>query len=108
MGGEIKDGNHVDLFISVDIEIFAVDAEGNFQRVDTADENGLQGGKSTKVSFQDLEILKAEGWTIDQRKAMPPTMAIRLFTATRPEMPSIFFSLTSAAVFSIIIALFTM
>ncbi len=58
--GQIQDGQHVDLFVSVDIDILAVDAEGNYQTVDTATTDGLVPGKSTKITIQDLEVLKAD------------------------------------------------
>lgn len=60
VAGQIKAGDHVDLFVSVQIDILAIDPEGNYQRVETATEDGLQSGKSTKITFQDLEVLKAE------------------------------------------------
>lgn len=59
VGGEIKAGQHVDLVVSVDIEVLTQDAEGNYVRTDTASIEGFQGGKSTKVTYQDLEVLKA-------------------------------------------------
>jgi Flp pilus assembly protein CpaB len=58
--GQIQDGQHVDLFVSVDIQLLAVDSEGNYQTVDTATQDGLMSGKSTKITFQDLEVLKAD------------------------------------------------
>jgi Flp pilus assembly protein CpaB len=58
--GQIHDGQHVDLFVSVDIDILEVDPEGNYQTVDTATVDGLVPGKSTKIVFQDLEVLKAD------------------------------------------------
>jgi Flp pilus assembly protein CpaB len=58
--GQIHDGQHVDLFISVQIDVLALDPEGNYQRVETATEDGLTSGKSTKISIQDLEVLKAD------------------------------------------------
>jgi Flp pilus assembly protein CpaB len=58
--GQIHDGQHVDLFISVQINVLAVDPEGNYQRVETASQEGLQSGKSTKITIQDLEVLKAD------------------------------------------------
>jgi Flp pilus assembly protein CpaB len=58
--GQIQDGQHVDLFVSVDIDILAVDPEGNYQTVDTATTDGLVPGKSTKITIQDLEVLKAD------------------------------------------------
>jgi Flp pilus assembly protein CpaB len=60
VGGEIKDGAHVDVFVSVRFELMAVDAEGNYQRVETATEDGLQSGPSTKITFQDIEVLKSD------------------------------------------------
>lgn len=60
VGGEIKAGDHVDLFVSVDIKVLMVDPEGNYQTVDTADANGMQSGKSTKITYQDVEVLKAD------------------------------------------------
>jgi Flp pilus assembly protein CpaB len=58
--GQIQDGQHVDLFVSVEIDILAVDPEGNYQTVDTATQDGLMSGKSTKITIQDLEVLKAD------------------------------------------------
>lgn len=60
VGGQIKDGQHVDLFVSVQIDILAVDPEGNYQRIETATQDGLQSGKSTKITFQDIQVLKAQ------------------------------------------------
>jgi Flp pilus assembly protein CpaB len=60
VAGQIKAGEHVDLFVSVDIKVLMVDPEGNYQTVDTADENGMQSGKSTKITYQDVEVLKAD------------------------------------------------
>lgn len=60
VGGEIEDGQHVDLLVSVTFELMSLDAEGNYQRVETADQDGLRSGPSTKISFQDLEVLKAD------------------------------------------------
>ena len=60
VGGEISAGQHVDLVIGVDIQVLAVDDEGNYQKIDTASQEGLMSGKSTKITMQDLEILKAD------------------------------------------------
>lgn len=60
VGGQITDGQHVDLFVSVEIDVLALDPEGNYQRIDTATQDGLMSGKSTKITFQDLEVLKAQ------------------------------------------------
>lgn len=60
VGGQITDGQHVDLFVSVEIDVLAVDPEGNYQRIDTATADGLMSGKSTKITIQDLEVLKAQ------------------------------------------------
>ena len=58
VGGEIKAGDHIDLFVSVEIEVLQLDPEGNYQKVETATEDGLLSGKSTKITYQDLEVLK--------------------------------------------------
>jgi Flp pilus assembly protein CpaB len=60
VGGEISAGQHVDLVISVDIQVMAIDDEGNYQKIDTATEEGLTSGKATKITMQDLEVLKAD------------------------------------------------
>lgn len=60
VGGQVQDGQHIDLIISVGFDIFAVDDEGNYQRVDTADDNGFRSGPSTKISMQDVEVLKSD------------------------------------------------
>jgi Flp pilus assembly protein CpaB len=60
VGGELKSGQHVDLVVSVDIQVLAVDSEGNYQNIDTATQEGLQSGKSTKITYQDVEILKSD------------------------------------------------
>src|SRR3712207_2955622 len=61
VGGEIKPGQHVDLIVSVDIRVLAQNPEtGEFEEIDTATEDGLMSGKSTKITYQDLEVLKAE------------------------------------------------
>ena len=58
VGGEIKAGDHIDLFVSVEIEVLQLDPEGVYQQVETATEDGLLSGKSTKITYQDLEVLK--------------------------------------------------
>jgi Flp pilus assembly protein CpaB len=60
VGGEITNGQHVDLIISVDIQLFSVDSEGNYQNVDTATTEGLVPGMSTKITLQDVQVLKAD------------------------------------------------
>lgn len=60
VNGQIQDGQHVDLFISVDFQIVALDPEGNYQVVDTATQDGLMSGKSTKITIQDLTVLKSD------------------------------------------------
>jgi Flp pilus assembly protein CpaB len=59
VGGELTAGQHVDLIFSVQFDIFAVDPEGNYQKVDTATAEGLMSGVSTKITLQDIEVLKA-------------------------------------------------
>ena len=58
--GQIQDGQHVDLFVSVQIDVLEVDPDGNYQHVDTATKDGLESGPATKITFQDLEVLKAD------------------------------------------------
>lgn len=60
VAGQIEDGQHVDLFVSVQIDVLAVDPEGNYQHIDTATQDGLMSGQSTKITFQDLEVLKTD------------------------------------------------
>ena len=60
VGGAITAGQHIDLIVSVDIQVLGLDEEGNYQIIETATDEGLQSGKSTKISLQDLEVLKAE------------------------------------------------
>jgi Flp pilus assembly protein CpaB len=60
VGGELKSGQHVDLVISVELSIYAPDSEGNIQKVETASSDGLVPGISTKITMQDLELLKAD------------------------------------------------
>jgi Flp pilus assembly protein CpaB len=60
VGGEISAGQHVDLIVSVEIQVLGLDPEGNYVNIDTATQEGLQSGKSTKITFQDIEVLKAD------------------------------------------------
>ena len=61
VGGEITAGQHVDLLVSVDIRVLTQDPEtGEFEEADTATQDGLMSGKSTKITYQDLEVLKAD------------------------------------------------
>jgi Flp pilus assembly protein CpaB len=59
VGGEIKAGQHVDLIVSVEIDVLTQDAEGNYVKTDTANTQGFQSGESTKITFQDVEVLKS-------------------------------------------------
>jgi Flp pilus assembly protein CpaB len=58
VAGTIMAGERVDLFASVRIEIKVVDPAGNY--VDKPTTDGFQTGDSTKLTFQDLEVLEAE------------------------------------------------
>jgi Flp pilus assembly protein CpaB len=61
VGGEITAGQHVDLLVSVDIRVLTQNPEtGEFEEIDTATEDGLMSGKSTKITYQDLQVLKAD------------------------------------------------
>ncbi len=60
VGGEIKAGDHVDLFVSVQINVLVQDpTTGEYTQTDTANADGFQTGVSTKITFQDLEVLKS-------------------------------------------------
>ena len=61
VGGEITAGQHVDLIVSVDIQVLTLNPDtGEFEEINTATEDGLMSGKSTKITYQDLEVLKAD------------------------------------------------
>lgn len=61
VGGEITAGQHVDLLVSVDIQVLTLNPDtGQFEEISTATEDGLMSGKSTKITYQDLEVLKAD------------------------------------------------
>lgn len=60
VGGEIASGQHIDLIVSVDFVMYGLDTEGNYVTIDTATQEGLQSGKSTKITLQDIEVLKAD------------------------------------------------
>lgn len=59
VGGEVKAGDHVDLFVSVEFKLAMQDADGQWSNVDIADATGNMPGKSTKITFQDVEVLKS-------------------------------------------------
>ena len=59
VGGEVKAGDHVDLIVSVEIDVLTQQADGTYVKTDTANQQGFQSGKSTKLTFQDLEVLKS-------------------------------------------------
>ena len=59
VGGEVNAGQHVDLTVSVDIQVINEDAEGNLTECGTLTASQLQCGVSTKISFLDIEVLKA-------------------------------------------------
>ena len=58
VAGTIMAGEHVDLFASVRIEVRVLDPSGAY--VDTPTRDGFQTGDSTKITFQDLEVLLAK------------------------------------------------
>src|SRR5688500_10619112 len=61
VGGEITAGQHVDLLVSVDIQVLTQNPEtGEFEEIDTATQDGLMSGKSTKITYQDLRVLKVD------------------------------------------------
>jgi Flp pilus assembly protein CpaB len=59
VGGEVKAGQHVDLVVSVDIKVLNQDADGNYVDCGTTTPSQFQCGKATKITFQDVEVLKA-------------------------------------------------
>jgi len=59
VGGEVKAGQHVDLVVSVDIRILMQAPDGTVGECDAAVLSQVQCGKSTKLTFQDVEVLKA-------------------------------------------------
>jgi Flp pilus assembly protein CpaB len=59
VAGQILTGQRVDLFATVQIDVLVRDADGNFVPATTTE--GYQSGKSTKITFQDLEVLSASG-----------------------------------------------
>jgi Flp pilus assembly protein CpaB len=59
VGGDIKAGDHVDLFVSVEIDVLTQDDTGQWVKTDTANSQGFQTGESTKLTFQDLAVLKS-------------------------------------------------
>jgi Flp pilus assembly protein CpaB len=59
VGGAVESGQHVDLVVSVSIEVLTLDDQGNYIKTDTASQEGFQAGTSTKITFQDVEVLKA-------------------------------------------------
>jgi Flp pilus assembly protein CpaB len=59
VGGDIKAGDRVDLFVSVEIDVLTQDETGQWVKTDGANADGFQTGESTKLTFQDLEVLKS-------------------------------------------------
>src|SRR4051794_4517811 len=59
VAGEVKAGQHVDLMVSVQIDVLKQDAEGKYVSCDEITADQFQCGKATKLTFQDLEVLKA-------------------------------------------------
>jgi Flp pilus assembly protein CpaB len=59
VGGQILTGQRVDLFATVQVDVMVRNADGGFDAATTAE--GYQSGMSTKITFQDVEVLSAEG-----------------------------------------------
>jgi Flp pilus assembly protein CpaB len=59
VGGEIKSGDHVDLVVSVQIDLLLPNADGTYSKCDVTTPSQFTCGKSTKITFQDVEVLKA-------------------------------------------------
>lgn len=60
VGGDIQAGDHVDVIVSVQFKLLTQGPDGTYVTVDTATADGLMGGTSTKISMQDLEVLKVD------------------------------------------------
>ncbi|MEP7378184.1 MAG: Flp pilus assembly protein CpaB [Chloroflexota bacterium] len=58
VGGEVQAGQHVDLIVSVDIKVLEQDPNGNYVDCSAVTASQLQCGTSTKITFQDLDVLK--------------------------------------------------
>jgi Flp pilus assembly protein CpaB len=58
VAGQILAGQRVDLFSTVQIDILTQTEDGKFENVPSAE--GFLSGKSTKITFQDLEVLDAQ------------------------------------------------
>jgi Flp pilus assembly protein CpaB len=58
VGGRITAGQRVDLFSTIQIDILVLDDDGKYVQQPSAD--GFQSGKSTKITFQDLEVLEVQ------------------------------------------------
>jgi Flp pilus assembly protein CpaB len=57
VAGTVMAGEHVDLFATVSIQIRVLDASGAY--VDMPTSQGYESGDSTKITFQDVEVLDA-------------------------------------------------
>jgi Flp pilus assembly protein CpaB len=60
VGGDIQAGDHVDIIVSVQFNLLAQNPDGTYVKVDTATSDGLMSGTSTKISMQDIEVLKVD------------------------------------------------
>lgn len=58
VGGQVEAGQHVDLIVSVDLKVLQQDANGNYVECSTVTASQLQCGTSTKITFQDLDVLQ--------------------------------------------------
>lgn len=58
VGGDILAGQHVDLYVTVQIDVLVKNADGDY--VDQPTTDGDISGKSTKIVFEDLQVLKAD------------------------------------------------
>ncbi|MEO8626121.1 MAG: Flp pilus assembly protein CpaB [Candidatus Limnocylindrales bacterium] len=58
VGGAILAGQRVDLYVTVQVDILVLNADGKYENAPSSE--GLTSGKSTKIVFQDLEVLEAK------------------------------------------------
>lgn len=59
VGGEVAAGDFVDLVVSIQIDLVTQAADGTLAKCDVSTETQFQCGISTKVTFLDIEVLKA-------------------------------------------------
>jgi Flp pilus assembly protein CpaB len=59
VGGEVKAGQHVDLVVSVEFKLLTQNPDGTLGECVSSIASQFQCGRSTKITFQDIEVLKS-------------------------------------------------